>query len=102
VLFRELFSRKEKKPKEKDRVLFFLSFFYVDVFLTKADGEKGDGIYTQTHTHTGGSVKRLLVVSDEQAAASKCAAEKRERKKNEKNIYRRQARWYASVASLIA
>jgi hypothetical protein len=35
----------------------------VNVFLTKAEGEKRDA------THTGGSVNRLLVVSDEQANA---------------------------------
>jgi hypothetical protein len=48
--------------KEQDRVLLFLLFFlYVNVFLTKAEGEKRDA------THTGGSVNRLLAVTDEQA-----------------------------------
>jgi hypothetical protein len=48
--------------------------------------------HTHTHIHTGGSVNRLLVVSDEQAT-SKCAAKMKNEgeKKNAKSIYLRQA-----------
>jgi hypothetical protein len=57
------FQGKKEKTERGGSSSFFLPFFlYEDVFLTKADGEKRDAIYT----HTGGSVKRLLVVSDEQ------------------------------------
>ncbi len=58
---------REREREGKDRVLrlllLLLLFSYVNVFLTKAEGEKRDA------THTGGSVNRLLVVSDEQANA---------------------------------
>jgi hypothetical protein len=63
------FQRRKKREREREGSSSSSSFFsYVNVFLTKAVGEKRDA------THTGGSVNRLLVVSDEQAT-SKCAAE---------------------------
>ncbi len=42
--------------------------------------------HTYTHTHTGGSVNRLLVVSDEQAI-SKCAAKMQKREKKMRRKY---------------
>jgi len=83
VLFRGLFPRKEKNERKRIEFFFLLFFSYVNVFLTKAEGEKWDG----THTHTGGSVNRLLVVSDEQVT-SKCATNmQKRREKKMRRIY---------------